>query len=68
MKLMRLPHNYEEASLLCPKCGSIDIRPSRKSAVVGAFFEMLGRRPFRCRTCRIKFYRAVPEHGPHLAL
>jgi hypothetical protein len=35
MKLMRLPHNYEEASLLCPKCGSIDIRPSRKSAVVG---------------------------------
>jgi hypothetical protein len=51
----------DENRLICPKCGSTDIRRSRSEGLVGFFFSMLGRWPFRCRSCRRKFYHAPPQ-------
>ena len=45
----------------CPKCGSHDVRRSRSEGVVGMFFQMFGRWPFRCRSCRSKFYKYSPK-------
>ncbi len=44
----------------CPKCGSQDVRPSHSEGVVSGLLGMLGRVPFRCRSCRARFYRAAP--------
>lgn len=61
------PESEEEEYLerpACPKCGSTDIRPSRRDSFAAHFFSMFGRLPFRCRSCRVKFYRHAPEqHG-----
>src|SRR5580658_1959490 len=46
-------------SLFCPKCGSTDVRRSRGEGVVALFFAIFGRMPFRCRSCRVKFYRSA---------
>jgi hypothetical protein len=55
--------SHEPQKMTCPKCGSIDIRPSRKSNFFGYFLVMMGRQPFRCRSCRVKFYRRPEAHG-----
>jgi hypothetical protein len=47
--------------LHCPKCGSGDIRRSRSEGLVGLFFSIFGRSPFRCRSCRAKFYHTPPH-------
>ena len=53
-------------SLFCPKCGSTDVRRSRGEGMLAFFFSLLGRMPFRCRSCRIKFYRhADPPDEQH---
>lgn len=41
----------------CPNCGSNDIRRSSSEGLVAAINNLLGRRPFRCRSCRRRFYR-----------
>jgi formate dehydrogenase maturation protein FdhE len=41
----------------CPKCGSSDARRSRRAGLLAAFMQTLGLRPFRCRSCRSRFYR-----------
>jgi len=41
----------------CPKCGSLDIRRSRGNSLWAYFLALFGRSPFRCRSCRVKFYR-----------
>jgi hypothetical protein len=41
----------------CPKCGSTDIRRSRNEGFWAAFFQVFGRWPFRCRSCRARFFR-----------
>jgi len=48
----------------CPKCGSTDVRRSKVEGVVGALARMFGRWPFRCRSCRVRFYRSAepPQH------
>jgi hypothetical protein len=43
----------------CPKCGSTDIRRSKSDGFIAVIQRMLGRWPFRCRSCRGKFYRAA---------
>jgi len=43
--------------MACPKCGSTDIRRSRSDSFVGYFISIFGRHPYRCRSCRVKFYR-----------
>jgi hypothetical protein len=45
----------------CPKCGSLDIRRSNSQGVVAAVNLMFGRKPFRCRSCRCRFYRSGPS-------
>jgi len=44
----------------CPKCGSVDIRRSHQEGALAALFRILGRWPFRCRSCRSRFYRSTP--------
>jgi len=44
----------------CPKCGSQDVRRSNSEGVMPALLRALGRWPFRCRSCRARFYRASP--------
>jgi hypothetical protein len=47
----------------CPKCGSNDVRRSTGEGLVAILARMFGRWPFRCRSCRVKFYRyAAPPH------
>jgi uncharacterized protein with PIN domain len=48
-----------EERLKCPKCGSPDIRRSHSEGVVPAVLRMVGRWPFRCRSCRSRFYLSV---------
>ena len=50
----------EKERLRCPKCGSPDVRRSNNAGVVTALLRGLGRWPFRCRSCRARFYRAMP--------
>jgi predicted RNA-binding Zn-ribbon protein involved in translation (DUF1610 family) len=42
----------------CPKCGSSDIRRARSEGALSAFLRIFGRWPFRCRSCRRRFYLA----------
>ncbi len=44
----------------CPKCGSTDILRSQKVGFWVAIQVLFGRWPFRCRSCRARFYRSEP--------
>jgi len=51
----------------CPKCGSSDIRRSKSDGFYAVLQRIFGRWPFRCRSCRVRFYRsadAPPEENP----
>lgn len=48
------------AKFQCPKCGSYDTRRSNTEGWVVAFFQIMGRWPFRCRNCRGRFFRYAP--------
>jgi ribosomal protein L37AE/L43A len=50
----------EEDHPSCPKCGSQDVRRSSSEGVGAALLRVFGRWPFRCRSCRARFYRAAP--------
>jgi hypothetical protein len=41
----------------CPKCGSQDIRRSKSDGFYAVLQRVFGRWPFRCRSCRVRFYR-----------
>ncbi len=43
--------------LTCPKCGWSNIRPSAPNSVADRVVGTLGFAPFRCRTCRYRFFR-----------
>jgi len=47
----------------CPKCGSMDVRRARSEGLRASLEQLLGRWPFRCRSCRVKFFRraSAPE-------
>jgi predicted RNA-binding Zn-ribbon protein involved in translation (DUF1610 family) len=49
-----------EQRLACPKCGSADVRRSHTGGFAAAVLRMVGRWPFRCRSCRSRFYHATP--------
>ncbi|HLW75870.1 MAG TPA: hypothetical protein VKS01_02775 [Bryobacteraceae bacterium] len=53
----------ETPRLACPKCGSSDVRRSRGEGLFALLARAFGRWPFRCRSCRSKFYRYAPP--PH---
>jgi len=46
--------------LSCPKCGSADVRRSHPEGAVAGLLRVLGRWPFRCRSCRSRFYHPSP--------
>lgn len=48
------------AKLLCPKCGSADVRRSGSEGFVVSVNQLLGRWPYRCRSCRGRFFRPGP--------
>jgi Zn finger protein HypA/HybF involved in hydrogenase expression len=50
----------EEERPSCPKCGSQDVRRSHGEGLMPALLRILGRWPFRCRSCRARFYRSAP--------
>ena len=50
----------EETRHGCPKCGSADVRRARSEGFAAAFLQMFGRWPFRCRSCRARFFRSAP--------
>jgi len=49
-----------EPVITCPKCGSGKVRRASGYGFVAVFLEMFNRWPFRCRSCRKRFYRASP--------
>ena len=62
--------NQEETvdGLHCPKCGSSDIRRSKSTGLIAAILRAFGRWPFRCRSCRMRYYKsadAPAEEGDH---
>lgn len=44
----------------CPMCGSNDVRRSAREGFAVAFWGLFGRWPFRCRSCRRRFFRHAP--------
>jgi hypothetical protein len=50
----------EAAPLSCPKCGSHDVRRSKSEGLWATLLQVIGRWPFRCRSCRSRFYRFAP--------
>lgn len=41
----------------CPRCGGKDIRPSWQSGVFDGIMKLFRRLPYRCRSCRRRFFR-----------
>jgi predicted RNA-binding Zn-ribbon protein involved in translation (DUF1610 family) len=58
-----LENEIPDVDFACPKCGSPDVRRSRSSGFLAGILRMFGRWPFRCRSCRARFYRAAD--APH---
>jgi len=50
--------------MICPQCGGADTRASRKSYPMDLLHRMLGKEPFRCRTCHTRFYSADSVGAP----
>jgi hypothetical protein len=43
----------------CPKCGSHDVRRSKSEGFVAALWRIFGRWPYRCRSCRARYFRTA---------
>ena len=43
--------------LYCPKCTSVNVRRTNRSGMWEEFLRLFFIAPFRCRSCRHKFYR-----------
>jgi hypothetical protein len=60
---MEVADHGSPIQISCPKCGSSDVRRSQSEGALAAFFRIFGRWPFRCRSCRARFFRvAAPEN------
>jgi hypothetical protein len=44
--------------LKCPACGSKDLRCAREEGILASLFRRFELRPYRCRSCRTRFFRA----------
>jgi hypothetical protein len=51
---------------ICTRCGSHDVRRSRRRAYEHLLTPLTSKRPYRCDSCQARMW-AVPEegHGPH---
>jgi hypothetical protein len=45
----------------CPRCGGPDPGPSYSNGFRDSLMMLLGREPFRCRSCQHRFYRRPPD-------
>jgi hypothetical protein len=45
--------------MTCPKCSSQNIRISRHSHWNDVFYRIQGEQPYRCRSCRHRFYASL---------
>jgi DNA-directed RNA polymerase subunit RPC12/RpoP len=57
----RLPHLRR--ILMCPKCGSRDVRRSAGGRSLDHFIGFFGLTPFRCRSCRARFFMSTRRFG-----
>lgn len=48
----------------CPRCGWTDMRPALRSGVLDGVMRCLLMKPYRCRKCRLRFYRSVFRSKP----
>jgi hypothetical protein len=62
-----MPHSEEQDSAVaeepkpyCPKCGSVDIRPSHTRNMLDFLVQSFNLKPYRCRSCRKRFYMRAP--------
>src|SRR5258708_1986409 len=51
-----------ELNRYCPKCRSTDVRRSFSGRLLDAVMRFFGRRPYCCRSCRLRFY--LPSERP----
>jgi hypothetical protein len=56
---MAASSDFDREDLFCPKCGSTNVRRSKSEGLWAALQRMVGRWPFRCRSCRSRFYRSA---------
>jgi ribosomal protein L37AE/L43A len=64
-ELVETRSDIKREKILCPKCGSSDVRRSNQEGLLVSVNSMMGRWPFRCRSCRNRFFRhanAPQEH------
>jgi hypothetical protein len=54
---VEIEDDRELTALSCPKCGSVHVRRSKSEGVLAALLRIFGRWPFRCRSCRARFFR-----------
>ncbi len=47
--------------MICPNCGSSEIRVSRSIRWSDVFRQMWGSEAFRCRDCQMRFYAPLPS-------
>jgi hypothetical protein len=52
----------------CPKCGSTEMRRSRHKKWTDVLHALVGKRAFRCRGCRARFYEHAPPNARNLNL
>jgi hypothetical protein len=56
--MVRMAPNRNEGRILqCPKCGSGDVRRTERIGLIAWLFQRIGRAPFLCRSCHIRFFR-----------
>lgn len=48
----------------CPTCASPDVRSSKRSSWDGAVPFRGAQQPYRCRSCRVRFFIAEPQSEP----
>jgi hypothetical protein len=52
---------FSEDKQRCPGCGSLDTRHSFRGGLLDSLMRAFRKRPFRCRSCRQRFYRRETE-------
>ncbi len=53
----------DDSPLRCPQCSAVDTRPSTRTSMVDRYHSALGEEPWRCRTCRHRFYGKIGASG-----
>src|ERR1035438_4360622 len=53
------PRSEPTGKRVCPRCGSADVRLSIGSGAVAMFLGLFLLHPYRCRSCRRRFFRTL---------